>query len=173
MIARANQLQSAWIRETNRVAQAAEQYGTFTSNIDEAKSGNPLAQIALVFSFMKTLDPTSVVRESEYATAENARGVPETVRNMWNKVKDGARLTGEQIDNMSVAGRNTAKTWKRKQASFAKTYTARAKRRGVDPDDVVFDFFDGMGLDDDATSPTSAAPGRAPSANPAAQFFNF
>lgn len=171
MIARANALQSAWTRETNRIAQAAEQFGTLMSNVDEAKTGNPMAQIALVFAYMKTLDPTSVVRETEYATVENARGIPEHVRNLWNRVKDGARLTSEQIDNMTVSGRNTAKTWKRKQNSFAKTYAARAKRRGVDPEDVVFDFFDGMGLDDDNSGPRPT--GTRPPGSAAEPFFNF
>jgi hypothetical protein len=173
MTARANALNSAWIRETARIAQASEQFGTLMANVDEAKGGNPLAQMSMVFSFMKTLDPTSVVRESEYATAENARGVPETIRNLWNRVKDGARLTPEQIDNMVVSGRNSAKTWKRKQSSFAKTYTARAKRRGVDPDDVISDYFDGMGLDDAPGSPTSVGGPSAAPANPAAPHFNF
>jgi len=38
------------------------------------------------------LDPGSVVRESEFATAQNAAGVPDQVRNMYNKVLSGTRL---------------------------------------------------------------------------------
>ncbi len=59
--------------------------------------GTGPASIALVFKFMKALDPTSVVRESEFATAENSAGVPEGVRNMYNKLVSGERLGDKQI----------------------------------------------------------------------------
>lgn len=55
------------------------------------------ASIALVFKFMKALDPTSVVREGEFATAENSAGVPEGVRNMYNRFMNGERLGENQI----------------------------------------------------------------------------
>lgn len=55
------------------------------------------ASIAMVFKFMKALDPTSVVREGEFATAEKSAGVPDSVRNMYNKVVKGVRLGDEQI----------------------------------------------------------------------------
>ena len=42
--------------------------------------------MALIFGFMKTQDPTSTVREGEFATAENARGmVGPHVRRMYNR----------------------------------------------------------------------------------------
>lgn len=54
------------------------------------------ADIAMVFNFMKMLDPGSTVREGEYATAKNAAGVPDIVLNQYNKLKDGQFLTPEQ-----------------------------------------------------------------------------
>lgn len=61
------------------------------------KMGGGPASIALVFKFMKALDPQSVVRESEFATAENSAGVPESVRNMYNKLMEGEKLGEAQI----------------------------------------------------------------------------
>jgi len=52
--------------------------------------------IALIFGFMKTVDPGSVVREGEFATAEQAGGVSDRVRNMYNKIVSGQRLTDRQ-----------------------------------------------------------------------------
>lgn len=57
--------------------------------------GGP-ASIAMVFKFMKALDPTSVVREGEFMTAENSAGVPEKMRNYYNKVASGEKLGAEQ-----------------------------------------------------------------------------
>jgi hypothetical protein len=55
-------------------------------------AGTGEGDIATVYSYMKMLDPGSVVRETEYATAENAGGVPAAVRSIWNKVVGGGRL---------------------------------------------------------------------------------
>lgn len=52
--------------------------------------------IAIVFSFMHTIEPTSTVREGEFATAENSGGIPAQVRNLYNKVVSGQRLPQEQ-----------------------------------------------------------------------------
>lgn len=54
--------------------------------------------IALVFSFMKMLDPWSVVRESEFATAENAQGVPQQIINGYNKLLTGKRFWDNEDD---------------------------------------------------------------------------
>lgn len=52
--------------------------------------------IALVYSYMKILDPTSVVREGEFATAQNSAGIPAAVVASYNKALNGERLTGDQ-----------------------------------------------------------------------------
>ena len=52
--------------------------------------------ISLVFGFMKMLDPGSVVREGEFATAENAGGVPDRVLNLYNRLRSGERLNPDQ-----------------------------------------------------------------------------
>lgn len=61
-----------------------------------AQEPSAAGDMALIFNYMKMLDPNSVVREAEYATAENARGVPSTVRNIWNRVLNGERLAEDQ-----------------------------------------------------------------------------
>ena len=66
------------------------------------------AALAMVFKFMKALDPTSVVREGEQANAENSAGVPEAVRNMYNKVMSGARLGDEQMKQFVFTAKSLA-----------------------------------------------------------------
>jgi len=62
-----------------------------------SKLGTGPAAIAAVFKFMKANDPTSTVREGEFATAEQSAGVPAQVTNFYNKLVTGERLTGGQI----------------------------------------------------------------------------
>jgi len=74
----------------------------------EASSEDPSAagDLALIFNFMKMLDPGSVVRESEFATAANSVGVPDRVRNQYNRVLTGERLAEKQrADFLNQAGK--------------------------------------------------------------------
>jgi len=70
------------------------------SSFSKIKTGaeNPSAawDIALVFNFMKMLDPGSTVREWEFATAQNAAWVPERIRNELNKLQKWERLWDAQ-----------------------------------------------------------------------------
>ena len=61
------------------------------------KLGTGAASISAIFKFMKANDPTSTVREGEFATAETSGGVPEAVRNFYNKI-----VSGERIDESEV-----------------------------------------------------------------------
>ena len=45
---------------------------------------------------MKTLDPQSVVREGEFATAENSTGIFKKYWNAYNRLVKGEKLTEEQ-----------------------------------------------------------------------------
>ena len=55
-----------------------------------------VGDLSLIFGYMKMLDPASVVREGEFATAQNAAGVPERITNIYNRVLSGERLNAGQ-----------------------------------------------------------------------------
>lgn len=62
----------------------------------QASEDNAVGDLSLIFGYMKMLDPGSVVREGEFATAQNAAGVPERIQNIYNKVASGERLSASQ-----------------------------------------------------------------------------
>jgi hypothetical protein len=66
----------------------------------KARSSAPLktaaGDMSLIYSFMKMNDPTSVVREGEFATAQNSGGVSDTVINAYNKALSGQMLNDDQ-----------------------------------------------------------------------------
>ncbi|MBE3139370.1 MAG: hypothetical protein IMZ53_02180, partial [Thermoplasmata archaeon] len=68
-----------------------------------AKDPSPAGDIAIIFNYMKILDPTSVVREGEFATAEKAAGVPVAVRNLWNKLITGEKIAFNRSDYVDTA----------------------------------------------------------------------
>jgi hypothetical protein len=61
-----------------------------------ASQDNAVGDLSLIFGYMKMLDPGSVVREGEFATAQNAAGVPDRVMNLYNRILSGERLNKDQ-----------------------------------------------------------------------------
>lgn len=58
--------------------------------------GTAAADMSLIFSFMKILDPGSTVREGEFATAQQTTGIPGQVVNFYNRAREGTRLNDTQ-----------------------------------------------------------------------------
>lgn len=102
-----------------------------------AKNPNAQNDIAMIFSYMKMLDPTSVVREGEFATAQNAAGVPDRVRNWYNKAIDGERLNPEQRQSMLNSARSLYVSQRSIYNERAKEYRGYATDNGVNPDRVA------------------------------------
>ena len=96
--------------------------------------------LALVFNFMKVLDPGSVVRESEFATAQNAAGVPDRIRALWNNLKRGQRMApAQRTDFLEQAG-NMFDAQLQQQLRLEDQFTGISERLGANPANVVVDF---------------------------------
>ena len=75
-----------------------------TAGLDPNPTG--ASDVALVFGYMKVLDPNSVVREGEFATAENTAGVSGKLRTIYNRALTGTRLTQPQRENFVNVSKN-------------------------------------------------------------------
>lgn len=105
-----------------------------------AKGGeamNAQEQQALIFSFMRMLDPTSVVRESEYASAARARGIFDTAAVYLQQLQSGKPLSAQQVINMYNIARDYKDAAFKVKVGTDQLYTQRAQRWGVDPADVI------------------------------------
>lgn len=96
--------------------------------------------LALVFNFMKMLDPGSTVMQSEQASARNAGNVPRRIRATYNNLFGGGMLSDEQRKDF----RDRAKKLFERQNAYhqrrVKTYTDLAKKNRVNPANVVIDL---------------------------------
>lgn len=112
----------------------------------QAAGQNPSAagDIALIFNYMKMLDPGSVVREGEFATAQNAASVPERIRAQYNRVKSGERLTDSTRTDFLNQADNQLKPAIKSQERREETFKKLAKKSGYDPEDIVIDFMGEM-----------------------------
>lgn len=103
---------------------------------------NPSAagDIGLIFNFMKMLDPGSTVREGEFATAQNATGVPGQIVNAYNRAASGERLAPEQRQDFLNQAENIFRVQLRSQIGLENQYKALAERLKMKPEDVVIDL---------------------------------
>lgn len=107
--------------------------------------GGP-ADLALVFEFMKALDPTSVVRESEYESAAKSGNIfagtfarfngyfrpeggflPESVQKQFQNLVNQKLSVAQQLYN-----------------NVANQYEQIAERQGLNPNNVVLDYTGGL-----------------------------
>jgi hypothetical protein len=70
--------------------------GTFSNIKTSAASANGPGDIALITSFMKMLDPGSVVRETEFATGRDTAGLYANLENQLQKAERGSFLNATQ-----------------------------------------------------------------------------
>lgn len=111
----------------------------FNALRDTALNPKATAQddIAVIFQFMKTLDPTSTVREGEFATAQNATGVPDAVRNAFNKAQNGERLNPQQRRQMAQTAYRSYQAFREAYNTAASEFRSYASDYGVNPDRVA------------------------------------
>lgn len=93
--------------------------------------------LSLIFAFMKMLDPGSVVREGEYATAQNTTGVPDQVLNSYNRVAKGERLNPKQRAEFLAQARNVFESRKTRFDEISGEYRGYADDYGISADRVV------------------------------------
>lgn len=129
-----------------------------------ARNPDAAGDLGLIFGYMKMLDPQSVVRETEFANAQNAAGVPDQIRNLWNRVKSGERLNPNQRAQFVGQADKYFQDAVRNQDQVVRQYTGRSSNLGINPKYVVEDLNTGLGTDDQGPPAPGAGGAAAPSA---------
>lgn len=106
---------------------------------------SPAGDISMIFNYMKILDPGSVVREGEFATAQNAGGVDDMVRNQYNRLINGERLNEGQRNDFMNQARFAAEAQFKPVAEQMGRYQAIAKNNNLRIGQVLPDSFLTMG----------------------------
>lgn len=131
----ANQLRDEF--NTNAVKPYSAAREGYEKVIAGANDDSASGDIALIFGFMRTLDPNSTVREGEFATAQNAGGVSDTVRNAYNRAISGERLNPEQRQRFITTAENQFGVAQRTFDGEAQRYTGLASQYRIDPNLVI------------------------------------
>lgn len=132
----ASKLRNEWLKNplTKSTQDVAVAYEKVKSSSAEPSAAGDLS---LIFNYMKMLDPGSVVREGEFANAQNAAGVPDRVRNWYNKLMSGERLNPTQRQDFTKQAENVFKSQMEQQKRFNKNYETLSEQYGVGSDKVV------------------------------------
>lgn len=95
-----DKLRKQYVARVGTFPEAVTQYDKLlaSANIPNPETG--AGDVALVFSFMKMLDPGSVVRESEFALAQNTGGLLTRLQNTLTKAERGEFMTPTQRREM-------------------------------------------------------------------------
>lgn len=116
------------VKDQRTILSAYEKVRTTAQNPSAAND------LALIFSYMKMLDPGSVVREGEFANAQNAAGVPDQIVNIYNRARSGERLNDAQRAQFTASAQNIANQAQESIDSVAGEYRQIAQGSGLDPD---------------------------------------
>jgi len=136
-----NQLRTSFLNQAQPHIQISQAYRKIVS-APETAAGD----MSRIFGYMKILDPGSTVREGEYASAENARGVPASVMAQYNKVLNGQRLTPQQRNDFTQSAGDLVNSQKQQFGDVAKYYSDISGRYGVNPQNIIYDPYQGLEL---------------------------
>jgi hypothetical protein len=129
---------------------------------EAAAKPSAAGDLAMIFNYMKMLDPNSVVRETEFANAQNAAGIPERLRAQWNRALQGERLTEvTRADFLNQAGGQFA-AQQAGQKQLEEQFRGVATRAGMDPAQIVVEFGRPVAAPGKPTAPAAPSPGWGP-----------
>lgn len=120
------------IKEYHIVDQAAKKVQA-SANVPENSTERPAADVALLFAYMKLLDPTTGVKEGEVALARDTENIPNKVRNAYNSALTGQKLSPDIRKGMEQHSRTLFSTHQGKAKETQKFYTDIAGKYGLDP----------------------------------------
>lgn len=106
-----------------------------------ATNPSPAGDIALITGYMKLIDPTTGVKEGEFATARNASSIPEQIRALYNRLVSGTGLiTPNQRMDFIQQAYALFDQHRLRQTELETEFQGIAIRKGMVPRDIVPDL---------------------------------
>lgn len=129
------------LRDDYRQSPAYKQYATVLPQLGiiESAGKNPTAagDLALVYSYVKTLDPNSTVRESEFANAAQAGAFGDKVKAAVGRALKGTLLDDTMRADFVKTARQTFESYKAQKLALDRAYEQLAAKSQVPADMVI------------------------------------
>lgn len=110
---------------------------TYNAMVDAAKRDNKASDLNIVYGLAKLMDPTSVVRESEFAMAAQAGNFGERIQGLVNMISGGGRLVPELRAQLLDEAKSRVDAYKATHDQVANQYRSLAKQYLVKPENVI------------------------------------
>lgn len=91
-----------------------------------------VGDVATVVGFLKTIDPSSVARESEVESVENARGLLDSLSTKLEKLKSGKKLSTEQRQELKDTIWIIVNAYENNMRDFISSSSQEFNDRGLD-----------------------------------------
>ena len=108
--------------------------------ISSAEDPSPAGDLALIFNYMKVLDPGSTVREGEFATAQESGSVDDRTRGLYNRIVSGERLSDQQRADFADRATRLYSGAEQQYNDISGQYSAFAAAAGLPPEQVIPNF---------------------------------
>lgn len=92
-----------------------------------------IGDVASIVWFLKTIDPSSVARESEVDSVRNARWIIDSLSNQFAQLKEGTKLTDSQRKQLKDSIQTIVDAGNAKYKDYVNTTVDEFEQRGLDP----------------------------------------
>lgn len=133
----ADKLRDEYTKGSGDFVKIRDAYGRIQASVTEPSAAGDLA---LIFNYMKMLDPGSVVRESEFQTAALTGGYGERIKAAVERISTGERLSPAMRADFTDRSRKLYGQTTVNQKKLDSEYRRLANRFGIAPEDVIVDF---------------------------------
>jgi hypothetical protein len=126
-----------YIRESGGFAEVKRAYNSIQTAL---KSPSPAGDLSVIFNYMKMLDPTSVVRESEAAAVAATGSFGERLKAAGERLLGGERLTPAMRADFASQAHGAFTASREQQEQLQTQWKEMAVGSGLDPDLAVPDY---------------------------------
>jgi hypothetical protein len=124
-----------------------KEYGGVTKSFQDVRDANlrvmavedtAAGDVALIFNFMKMLDPGSVIRESEYATAQRAGGALDRAQVLYQRLLSGESLSETQRKMFKSQAKKLYDAAKDQEKKVREHMQRIAKEAGLNVENIIY-----------------------------------
>lgn len=132
-----NILRKEYLKESIDFRKGRDAYNRVVASAEKADAPGDMA---LIFNYMKVLDPGSTVREGEFAQVAKTGAFGEIIQAAMGKLSTGKRLSDSQRAKFVNRSKMLYKASEKQNDQRKKTYTRLATKNKLDPNDIVVDI---------------------------------
>nr|CAK32574.1 structural protein [uncultured organism] len=143
---------------------------SFNRVVASTQDPSAAGDLALIFNYMKILDPGSVVRESEFAQAAAAGSWGQRLQAAADRFLAGKRLSDDMRADFAERAELLMQAQLRTHLLLEATFRDLALRAGFDPDDVALDYVGPLRETIPGAAPASTGQGAPQRAKPRLKF---